>query len=414
MDLFRLNKPLLLSLTLLATLASAQEAPPARVLGLDDALKTARTNRPSVQAATLRVESARRGRSALLAPQPLRLDLQATSNRELYGNDDDIALSQAIDLFGRRRANRSLGDAQVLLAEAALRESLTDVQADVVDRYAEAVAAGQLARTGAAQLALAERLLEATRKRAEGGVIAPVQTRRVNLEVERARQALALRQAAARAALKRLAGAIGLPPEQAVDVVDFPAVPVLPVDAPTLARQRADLLRLGAQAEIARANVGVTRLQFRPDFEISARTSPYSYGSNGPSGFRATLSIPVFDYGRTRNEVRAGEASAEAERRSLSDATSRALAELEAVTIEIAAAAAQREGFERLLTESQELVRVSEVGFGEGATTLLEVLEANRALREVEENLVESRLRVAQAQAAYLRTTGTLLTGDAS
>lgn len=395
-------------LSLLVGLASAQQTPTAKPLTLEEALRTAQANRPTVEAARLRVESARRSRAGLVAPLPLRLDLQATSNRDLLGNDDDIAISQAIDLFGRRRANRSLGDAQVQLAEALLRGTLAELQGDVVERFSEAVAANEFVGTATAQLALVERLLDATRRRAEGGVVPPVQVKRVDLEVQRARGTLSLRQAALVAARRRLAGAIGVPVESLV-LGGFADLPVAPIDAATLARQRADLLEISAQASIARANVGVSRLQFRPDFEVSARTSAYSYGSDRFSGFRATLSIPLFDYGRARNDVRAGQAIADAEGKNLVDATARAQAELEAVNVEVAAANAQRETFDRLLADSRELVRVSEVGYREGATTLLEVLEANRSLREVEESLVEARLRVSQAQAAYLRTTGTLL-----
>lgn len=395
------------SLALLSALTSGQTP---GALTLDQALALARQNRPTVRAAELRVEQARLQRRSLIAPLPTRLDLQATTNQNLYGNDDDIALSQPIDLFGRRRARRSLGDAQIQLAEATLRQTLGEVQSDVVDRYAETVAAGQLVQTSQAQLELAQRLLDATRRRAEGGIIPPVQIRRVNIEVERARQTLSLRQANQVAARRRLAGALGVPTEQ-VAVADFATVPVAPIDIATVARQRADLLTLSAQFAIAQANVAVSQVQFRPDFELSARTNAYSYGSNRPSGLRATLSIPVFDFGRRRNDVKAGQAAAQAEQRALTDATARAQAELDAVSVELAAASAQRESFERLLADTRELVRISNVGYNEGATTLLEVLEASRALREVEESLVESRLRVAQAQAAYLRTTGTLLGG---
>jgi len=379
-----------------------------QALTLDQALALARQNRPAVRSAELRVEQARFSRKSLVAPQPLRLDLQATSHRGLYGNDDDLALSQAIDLFGRRRANRSLGDAQTQLAEASFRQTVGEVQGDVVDRFAETVAANQFVQTATAQLELAQRLLDATKKRAEGGAVPPIQVKRVNLEVQRARQTLLLRQSAQTAARRRLAGALGVPTEQ-VSVADFATVPVVPVDLPTLARQRADLLQISAQFAIAQANVAVSQVQFRPDFEISARTSPYSYGPNQPAGLRATLSIPVFDYGRRKNDVKSGQAAAEAERKALADASARAQAELDAVNVELAAATEQRVGFDTLLTDTRELVRVSEFGYREGATTLLEVLEANRSLREVEESLVEARLRVAQAQAAYLRTTGTLL-----
>lgn len=364
-----------------------------------------------MQAAALRVDQAKFQRRSLTAPPPTRLDLQATSNRDLYGNDDDISLAQPIDLFGRRRANRGLGDAQVQLAEAGLRQALLDVQGDVIDRYAETAAARQLAQTAAAQLELSERLLEATRQRSDGGAVPPVQVKRASLEAERARQTLRLRQAALEAARRRLAGAVGVSAEKITET-DFPLVSLSQVDLATLGRQRADLLQLSAQASVAQANVAVSRLQFRPDFEISARTSLYSYAGSNPTGIRATLSIPVFDHGRTKNDVRAAQTGADAERKALADATARAQAELDAVNVELAAATEQRESFERILNDTKELVRVSEVGYREGATTLLEVLEATRSLREVEESLVESRLRVTQAQAAFLRTTGTILAGE--
>ena len=385
--------------------------PSPQALTLDQSLRLARQNRPAVQAAMLRVDQAKLQRRSLTAPLPTRLDLQATTNRSLYGNDDDISIAQPIDLFGRRRANRGLGDAQVQLAEANLRQALLDVQGDVVDRYAETAAAAQLARTAAAQLELSERLLEATRQRADGGAVPPVQVKRVSLEAERARQTLRLRTSALEASRRRLAGALGVSVERVTDT-DFPLVTLVQVDPATLSSQRADLLQLSAQASIAQANVAVSRLQFRPDFEISARTSAYSYGGSNPTGIRATLSIPVFDHGRAKNELKAAQTGAEAERKALADATARAQAELDAVNVELSAANEQRESFERILTDSRELVRVSEVGYREGATTLLEVLEATRSLREVEESLIESRLRVSQAQAAFLRTTGTILGGE--
>lgn len=375
-------------------------------ISLERALELARQNRPAVQSARLRLEQARLSAKALAAPAATRLDLQAASNRELRGNDDDIVLAQPVDLFGRRQANRSLGDAQVQLAEAGLRQALTEIQTDVVDRYAEAASANQLAESAAAQLELARRLQEATRKRADSGIVAPVQVKRVGIEVERARQTLALRMAARDAAMRRLVGAVGV----SVSVQDFAHLDVEPLVASSLSTQRADLLAIGANLRIAEANTRISRSSGKPDLELSARTSPWTYGDN-QAGFRATLSIPIFNNGRVRNEVRAAETQAKAEREAFTDAERRARAELDAVAIELASARAQLESFVRLTADARELVRASEIGYSEGATSLLEVLESNRSLREVEESVVESRLRLAQAQSAYLRATGTLLGG---
>lgn len=341
---------------------------------------------------------------------PTRLDVQAATNRDLRGNDDDIVLAQPLDLFGRRQAGRGLGNAQVRLAEANLRQALTDLQSEVVDRYSEAAAANQLVASATAQLELAQHLQEATRKRSDAGIVAPVQVKRVAIEVERARQTLALRTASRDAALRRFAGSLGVPVEQAI-ATDFVPIAVPPIVANSLAQQRADLLAIEANLQIAQANAKVSRSQGRPDFELSARTSPWTYGDN-QTGFRATLSIPVFDGERIRNEVRAAETQVKAETEAFADAERKARAELEAVAIELSSAQAQLESFVRLAADARDLVRASEIGYSEGATSLLEVLEANRSLREVEQSIVESRLRLAQAQSAYLRATGTLLAGN--
>lgn len=374
---------------------------------LNTAIARAVQSRPAIQAARLRVEQARLTRNALGAPMTTRLDASATSDPELRGNDDDIVLAQPLDLFGRRRANRSLGDAQVSLAEAGLRQSLAEVQGEVVERYAETVSAAQLTDNAAASLQIAERLRELTRLRVEGRIAPAVQLTRVGIEVERARQNLALRQAQRQAALRRLSGAIGVP----VDAVrDYGTVPTVNIDVAQLQASRGDLLAIAANLRVAEANARVARVSGRPELEASARTNVWTPGGN-ITGLRVQLSLPIFDYGRIRNEVRAAQTQVEAERQTLDDATRRAQAELEAVQVELAAANEQVASFQTLIASARELVEKSEIGLREGAAsiTLLDVLEATRALREVEQGLVEARLRLAQAQAAYLRASGRLL-----
>jgi cobalt-zinc-cadmium efflux system outer membrane protein len=371
---------------------------------LPDAIARAMAHRPAVKAARLRVEQARRLRSASSARPAPRLDLGATSEPELRGNDDDLVLAQPLDVFGRSRAARALGDAQVSLAEAGLRQTLSEVQGEVFERYAEAVSASQLAANASAALQVAERLRELTRLRVEGRVAPAVQLTRVGIEVERARQNVALRQAQRDAALRRLGGAVGA---EVGKVADYPVF--LTTGSIDLATTRGDLMALAANVRVAEANVRVTRIAGRPELEASARTNVWTPGEK-VTGIRLQLSLPVFDQGRIRNEVRAAELQAEAERRAFEDAKGRADAELEAVRGELQAAERQVESYQTLIAAARELVEKSEIGLREGAAaiTLVEVLEAMRALREVEQGLVEARYRVAQAQAAYLKATGSL------
>jgi cobalt-zinc-cadmium efflux system outer membrane protein len=383
--------------------------PSAEPMDLQRAIAQAMQGRPAVQAARLRVAQTKLTRGALSARLPMRLDAGASSEPELRGNDDDLVLAQPIDLFGRGRANRALGEAQVLLAEAGLRQAIIDVHGEVVERYAEAVAASHLAENAAAALQITQRLSELTRLRVEGRIAPAVQLTRVGIEVERARQSLALRRAQRQAALRRLGGAIGASVES---VEDFGSVPVEAVTLSELVANRSDLRTISANLRIAEANARVARVSGRPELEASARTNVWTPGDR-VSGIRLQLSVPIFDYGRVRSETRAAETQVEAERRALEDASARALAELGAVQGEWQAANAQVASFQTLIASARELVEKSEIGLREGAAsiTLLDVLEATRALREVEQGLVEARLRLAQTEAAYLRASGRLLGG---
>ncbi|MGV3617293.1 MAG: TolC family protein [Fimbriimonas sp.] len=379
-------------------------------IDLPRALTRAEQNRPAVQAARLRVEGARHTRRSLAAPPSTRLDVGASTQSELRGNDDDLVLAQPLDLFGRRRANRALGEAQVLLAEAELRRTLTDVQGEVVERYAEAVAASELAANATAALEVTERLRELTRLRVEGRIAPAVQLTRVGIEVERERQNVVLRRAQREAALRRLGGVVGTPVDA---VADYGVISTLRVNPGELAASRGDLLTLAANLRIAEANARVARASGRPELEVSARTNVWTPGDK-VSGLRLQLSLPIFDYGRVRSETRAAETQVEAERRSLADAVLRAQAELEAVQVEVNAASEGIASFESLIASARELVQKSEIGLREGAAgmTLLDVLEATRSLREVEQGWVEARLRLAQAQATYLRASGRLIAAD--
>lgn len=377
-------------------------ASPSPSVDLPEAVARAMAHRPAVQAARLRVEQARRLRMAASARPTTRLDLGVTSEPELRGNDDDLVLAQPLDLFGRSRAARALSDAQIMRAEADLRQTLTDVQGEVFERYAEAVSTSQLAENAGAALQVVERLRELTRLRVEGRAAPAVQLTRIGIEVERARQNLALRQSQREAALRRLTGAVG---ERVEAVADYPALATSgPED---LVATRGDLMALAANVRIAEASARVARTAGRPEMEASARTNVWTPGEK-VTGIRLQLSLPVFDQGRIRNEVRAAELQAEAERRALDDAMGRATAEVEAVQGELTAAERQVESYRTLIASARELVAKSEIGLREGAAsiTLVEVLEATRALREVEQGLVEARYRVAQAQVAYLKATG--------
>lgn len=378
-------------------------------ISLDNAITQSRTSRANVQAARLRVEQARLSRRALGAFPSSTLLVGYSNDVRVGATDDDLVVSQPIDLFGRTAASRATGDALVLQAEASYQQTLADIQGDIVTLYSETAAANERVRIAKASEDIAARLLGAVKGLVDGGKLPGVQATRVSIELERVKANRELREAELSASSRRLSAAIGLPTNE-VAVEGFANVQTQQISDAILARQRADLLALSAEVSAAQAEARVARADRLPQLELQGRRtawqdSPTAYGA------RIQLSFPLFDSGRSRAEVSAANRRAEAAKRALDDAVRIAHSELEAAEIEVKAASQQIARLTAVLEATRGLNDKTEIGLREGANTLIDVLDALRTLREIEENIVEARLSLASAQAKHLRATGTLLGG---
>ncbi len=384
-----------------AAMASAQH------VGLSDVLRSARANRPLLQAASLRLSQSKLTSRALGAYPSTRLFVGYTSDPETGGSDDDLVLSQPIDLFGRTDAFRRSGRALVAEAEASYRQVSLDVQTEVLEAYLAAVAAAELAKSARAVQAVYEQLHEATRLRVEGGIAPGFHLTQVSLDLEQAKLRAEQRQAELDSALRKLESSSGL-----TRLHDFQgAFPdLLPIqsDAEALKRQRPELLLLNAQAQLADADIAIARASGRPELELQGRRTPWQE-RNDRYGLRLQLSIPLFDDGRAASESKAARLRAEAARQALADSIKLAEGEVAAAQIEVKSASEQVGKYGALVVRAKELVNRLRPGLTEQATTLIEVLDATRVLRDLEQAYVEARTRSAHAQAQLIRASGLIL-----
>ncbi len=392
-----MKTPIIALLALCGSLGYAQSR-----LSANDALQLAVQNRPSVRALKLDVERARAQARASGAYLPTIFGAGGSSIAEAGATDGDLFLSQGIDLFGRVSAGRRVGAASVKLAEANYRSELISLQSEVLEAYVQAVAASDLADSADLLLKVAEGLLSATKRRFEEGKVAEVQLIRANIEFERSRQAASLRAAGKSAALKRLAAVLGIESVAAVDEQLFPTL------AEPAASDRPDLAALRAQSEIAQAESDLARANGKPEFEVQLRRSPWNE-SRAYYGARIQMIWAVFDHGKSRAESDVAKKRGAAAKAQLEDAQRRAASELKAVQIEIYAAKAQVDSYEKILTSARDLVEKSQRGYSEGFGTQVDVLEATRALREVEQELVEARERLSLSIIQQYRAAGFLM-----
>lgn len=390
-------KPIILiCISLVCAASQAQQ------LNLTDALKEAAENRPALKSARLSIDQAKLSSRALGTYSPTVLGVGGSSRGEVGATDGDLFLSQPIDIFGRTNANRRLGRAGVRVAEANFRGVMLDLQSDVLTAYFEAVSTAQLSNAADELLKVADGIQKATVRRFEEGKIAEVQVTRAGIEFTRAQQSSLLHKAQLSASLKRLSGLIGTP------------VSELDLNANLSAGQvgdltmRPDLLLLIADVESAEAEAGIARKGSLPELEIQARRSPWN-DRDVFFGGRIQLTWSLYDHGRSRFETQSAKKKADAARASYEDARKRAVSELEANAIELAVAETQVKAFAGLLESARDLVEKSQKGFSGGVLTLIDVLEATRALREVEQELAEAKLSLNLAHVSRYRISGTLM-----
>lgn len=359
----------------------------AQSLSLTEALAQARHNRPAVHAARLNTERARlAARAAGAYPGPT-FGLGQSSQPDLGATDQDLYVSQPLDIFGRVAASRAVGRAQVAMAQTEERQALLELQDEVMRAYVEAVAATRLSAAAEAQRSVAESVHQATRRRFEEGRVPEVQVTRAEIELERAKQSALLRKSALEAALTRLAASVGQSsPVPAVDVSPSLVDPAVSLDG------RPDIQALEAKRRLTEAEAATTAKSHLPEIDLVGLRSPWR-GDEHTVGVRVQLTWSL-NPGRSRDEQAAARKAAEADAKAAEDLRRRAQAELGAVDIEVAAARRQVESLEAVRQAASDLVKKSQVGYSNGYSTLLDVLEATRAVREIDVDLAEAQLRL--------------------
>lgn len=403
--------PLLCAITF-APPAVAFQAADAPRLTLTEAVRQAVERSPAVSAARSRIEGAESAVRGARAPYNPQAEL-APGVGFTNGN---ALLSQRFDIAGRRSA-----EARVLVGEQAAAVAEWDrtrlqVAGEVRLAYYELVRARAVAAATQETVDLARQLRDAVQRRVEIGEAPAVQSTRAEIEVGRAEQEVIRARGDATARLVTLNRLLGLEPTQPQVLADAMEVPAAPPGAPELVKQaldrRPELNSARALVQVQQGQVDVARSQRRPDLFAELATDVWSLDREAfrsrNLGFQVRLSMPLFDRGRIRAEVdraRAGvrerEADVEVVRRMLAVEVERAAAEL--TTAREIALNYQR----TLLPRSQELLRASRSGFEIGLTSFLEVLEAQRVLRQAQTEYLTSLSEALRAQSALERALGT-------
>jgi multidrug efflux system outer membrane protein len=340
---------------------------------------------------------------------------QAVTSRQY-----DVGLAVAgyeLDLFGRVRSLKDRALSEYLATEQARRSVQVGLVSEVAVRWFALAADRERLGLARETLAVQEKSYELTKRRFEGGVSSELDLRQAQTSVDAARVDIARFTALVaqdRNALDLLAGA---PVPEALLPAELDAVTAmteLSAGLPSeVLRYRPDILEAEEALRGANANIGAARAAFFPSITLTTSVGLGSRelddlfrGTARTWSFAPRISVPIFDGGANRANLKVAEADRDI-------AVARYEKAVQSAFREVADALALRGTLGDQLSAQQSLVdasvvtrKLSDARYEKGVDSYLPVLDAQRTLYAARQNLIAVRLELLANRVTLYRALG--------
>ena len=390
-----------------ASIAQAQSGAPAATsppLTLERALALASTTAPAIDAASAGVRAAEAGR-IVAGYRPNPTIVAETENitgngqyRGLSSAETTVGLALPIELGGKRSARIAVAEANSSRAQITAAITATDLRLAVIQSYVEAVAAERRLTTAREQADIAREALRAASVRVRAGRASPIEQQRADVLRINAEAAVERAERLTIVARDNLARRIGQPITGPLDFAWFDQVEVY---GPALARESTGTLALAAaRADVttAAAQVRLARTQRVPDVTVSASARRLEATNDVAAVFGVSIPFPVFNRGSAAViQASAQRDQAEALRRVAELDAAQALASAEAEVANAATTARAASG--PALAAAQEAARIARIGYREGKFGQLDLLDAERTLSQTRTTAIDALAAYRDAQA---------------
>jgi len=367
---------------------------------MEQAVSAAREHNPRLNAARHAAQSADYSARSLRAAPPIGLEVEPQIERDTPGPsasrfDLDVILFRPLDLAGRRRwSARALGYSSEAAA-ADQDETELQVIAEVQAAFLDLLARQTRLQVLDENLELVRELRRFAAERVAQGTAPQLDLLKFDVEVARAEEQRLAGAGALRVARSQLARAIGS------DSAEMPVADGdllrwrLQLDVAGLAdralatrpARRAMLARLGA----AEAAIQVAASRARPDAAATVRRE------FGETSLGLAFSLPLLGGGEIGNDIKARRQDTEATSAQLRQVELQILGAVEQGLAEFQTIEQRLDRLDAIVASVRELSDKAQVGYQEGAFGRLEVLEAQRTLRDVLLDELDARAALAQA-----------------
>jgi NodT family efflux transporter outer membrane factor (OMF) lipoprotein len=402
---------------------------------LDALIEEGLAGSPSVASAEARLRRARAqmdGARGALAPQ-VSASAAATQQKQSYNyltpagmtpegwNDygrASLDLSWELDFWGKNRAALAAATSEAVAAGADADQARLALSAAIASNYAELARLYAALDTATAARDLRAKTAELFARRFDHGLetrgsVGQADSRRAASEAEvfSLEEQLALQK-------NRIAALLGAGPDRALTIarpkVDFTRAFTLPATiSAELIGRRPDLMAARLRAEAAAKRIHVYRAQFYPNVNLSAfigvqsfgidmlRESGSDIGSIGPA-----VSLPIFNGGRLRAQLRGAEAEYADAVASYDRALVQALQEVADAAVSQRALGPQLGRIDAAVDAAREAWRVQSNRYEGGLATYLDVLSAEDYLLGNLRNQSDLRSRSMTLDVALNRALG--------
>jgi NodT family efflux transporter outer membrane factor (OMF) lipoprotein len=322
------------------------------------------------------------------------------------------------DLFGRLAADQRAA-AQRLTATgfdaAAVRLTLIT---DVARNYFAARSAGAREAVARDTVASARSTLSVATTRARAGLVPGIDRIRAEALVAETEAQLSPFTGERNARIAALAQLTGLPPAEIAPLVE-PALPPRPIETPAagvpsdLLLRRPDIAAALARVAAADEDTAAAIAARYPRLSITATIGLVASAltrlfTGDALGIVAGPQIagPLFDGGRSRARVEQARAVTQEAVANYRGAVLRAFAEVETSLAAVDVRRGQRAALARQLGAAREAVEVARIQYRTGLTDFLGVLEAERSLNRVRDQIAAVDGETADAEVALFRALG--------
>ncbi len=387
----------------------AKPAPTCLTLSLADALQMGQTRNPLPHEAEARVAAAiARLQGAGALPNPT-VALADWVGRDTGGLDENVFGVQTIEVGDRRRQRIRAARFEKDSTVYDQRQTALDVAVSVKAAYYAALRSDVDFQVASEYLVTAKQFGEAARTRYGAGDVARSNVVRSEVEISRAEQDLTVAEQERLDSYSTLRSLLCLPDDTGLSLSDkltFTPARYQLVDLQALAlKQRPDLCAEKLTAASLEAQVHLAKVQSQPDAFIEYRQT--TSNPNEGASLRGGFTWPLMDLGSIRADVADKKAELAVQNAAISEATRTAVLEVATSLHAVDQSMKVVESFETgRIARAKELLEMVQTGYDKGASSYLDVLDAQQAYRNEQADYARALATYNTAVATLERAVG--------